>query len=479
MSTVKTTPETYSSSIEEVFSKQQKQSLLMRSENTKQRARRLKALQLWIEKNQKSIQDAIYRDFKKPAVEVNITEIYPVLTEIRHALENLNNWAKPAKVDAPLSLVGTTSYIQYEPKGVCLIIAPWNFPFNLAIGPLVSALAAGNTVVLKPSEMTPHTSELIDTMIGELFKEDEVRVFNGGIEISQELLKLPFDHIFFTGSPAVGKIVMKAAAEHLTSVTLELGGKSPAIVDQTCNLKDAAEKIAWGKFINNGQTCVAPDYVLAHHSVADALKEHLITAARQLFDSQKQGFDLSADYARIVNRKHYDRINELISDALENGAEIAMGGETKPDENFIPPTILTGVSENATVMEEEIFGPVLPIQTYDKIEEAIEFINGKPKPLALYYFGRHSSNKKLILNNTSSGAVCINDCVLHFNHPNLPFGGVNNSGLGKSHGWHGFMAFSNEKPVLKQRVGLTTSKTVYPPYNNRVRQIVNLLMKYF
>ena len=262
-------------------------------------------------------------------------------------------------------------------------------------------------------------------------------------------------------------------------MTLELGGKSPAIVDQTCNLKDAAEKIAWGKFINNGQTCVAPDYVLAHHSVADALKEHLITAARQLFDSQKEGFDLSADYARIVNRKHYDRINELISDALENGAEIAMGGETKPDENFIPPTILTGVSENATVMEEEIFGPVLPIQTYDKIEEAIEFINGKPKPLALYYFGRHSSNKKLILNNTSSGAVCINDCVLHFNHPNLPFGGVNNSGLGKSHGWHGFMAFSNEKPVLKQRVGLTTSKTVYPPYNNRVRQIVNLLMKYF
>lgn len=451
----------------------------MRSEKTKQRARRLKTLQLWIEKNQKSIQDAIYRDFKKPAVEVNITEIYPVLTEIRHALENLNNWAKPAKVDAPLSLVGTTSYIQYEPKGVCLIIAPWNFPFNLAIGPLVSALAAGNTVVLKPSEMTPHTSELIDTMIGELFKEDEVRVFNGGVDVSQELLKLPFDHIFFTGSPAVGKIIMKAAAEHLTSVTLELGGKSPAIVDQTCDLKDAAEKIAWGKFINNGQTCVAPDYVLAHHSVADALKEHLINAARQQFDSQKQGFDLSADYARIVNRKHYDRINDLIRDALENGAEIAMGGEAKPDENFIPPTILTGVSENAAVMEEEIFGPVLPIQTYDKIEEAIEFINGKPKPLALYYFGRHTSNKKHILSSTSSGAVCINDCVLHFNHPNLPFGGVNNSGIGKSHGWHGFMAFSNEKPVLKQRVGLTTSKTVYPPYNNRVRQIVNLLMKYF
>ncbi|MBL6447450.1 aldehyde dehydrogenase family protein [Fulvivirga sp. 29W222] len=479
MSTVKTPIETYSSSIGEVFSKQQKQSLHMRSENIKQRARRLKALQLWVEKNQKPIQDAIYKDFKKPATEVNITEIYPVLTEIKHTLQHLNNWTKPAKVDAPISMMGTTSYIQYEPKGVCLIIAPWNFPFNLAIGPLVSALAAGNTVVLKPSEMTPHTSELIDTMVGELFKEEEVRVFNGGIEVSQELLKLPFDHIFFTGSPSVGKVIMKAAAEHLTSVTLELGGKSPAIIDQSTNLKDAAEKIAWGKFINNGQTCVAPDYVLIQNTVADAFAEHLIGAVKQQFDSKKQGFDISTDYARIVNQKHFNRINELIKDALEKGAELIMGGEAKADENFIPPTVLTSVSDKAAVMEEEIFGPVLPIRTYENIDDAIEFINSKPKPLALYYFGKHSSNKKLILNSTSSGAVCINDCVLHFNHPNLPFGGVNNSGIGKSHGWHGFMAFSNEKPVLKQRVGLTTSKTVYPPYNNRVQQVVNLLMKYF
>ena len=451
----------------------------MRSEKISQRAHRLKVLQLWIEKNQKPIQDAIYRDFKKPAVEVNITEIYPVLTEIRHSLENLNNWVKSTKVDAPLSLIGTTSYIRYEPKGVCLIIAPWNFPFNLAIGPLVSALAAGNTVVLKPSELTPHTSELIDTMIGELYKEDEVRVFNGGVDVSQELLKLPFDHIFFTGSPAVGKIVMKAAAENLTSVTLELGGKSPAIIDQTSNLKDAAEKIAWGKFINNGQTCVAPDYVLVHQSISDAFTKQLTYAIERLFNSEKQGFNSSADYARIVNKKHYDRINDLIKDALENGAELMMGGEASADENFIPPTILTGVANNAAVMQEEIFGPVLPVQTYNSIDEAIELINSKPKPLALYYFGKHASNRKLILNNTSSGAVCINDCVLHFNHPNLPFGGVNNSGIGKSHGKYGFMAFSNEKPVLKQRVGLTTSKTVYPPYNNRVRQIVNLLMKYF
>lgn len=464
---------------QEVFKKQQTRAMALRTEKLNERARRLKKLQLWIEKNQKAIQDAIYRDFKKPALEVNITEIYPALTEIKHALLHLQNWAKPKKVDAPVSMLGTTSFIRYEPKGVCLIIAPWNFPFNLAVGPLVSALAAGNTVVLKPSEMTPYTAELIDSMIGDIFTENEVRVFNGGVEVSQALLQLPFDHIFFTGSPAVGRHIMRAAAENLASVTLELGGKSPAIIDETANIRDTAEKIAWGKFINNGQTCVAPDYVLIHPLVKNAFIDQLKLASQRLFDHEGHGFQQSKDYARIINDNHFDRINGLIKDAVEKGADIVMGGNLVADERFIPPTALINVAEEARILEEEIFGPVLPVVEYTSMEEAIQIVNSKPKPLALYYFGQRNKNKRMILNGTSSGAVCINECVLHFNHPNLPFGGVNNSGIGKSHGWYGFLAFSNEKPVLRQRIGFTTAKMVYPPYNNKVKSIVKLLTKYF
>ncbi|ELR72786.1 Aldehyde dehydrogenase [Fulvivirga imtechensis AK7] len=463
----------------EVFRKQRAKALTLRTERLNERTKRLKKLQLWIEKNQKAIQDAVYRDFKKPALEVNITEIYPVLTEIKHALLHLKNWAKPKKVDAPVSMLGTTSFIRYEPKGVCLIIAPWNFPFNLAVGPLVSALAAGNTVILKPSEMTRYTSELIDSMIGDIFTEDEVRVFNGGVDVSQALLQLPFDHIFFTGSPAVGKHVMRAAAENLTSVTLELGGKSPAIVDETANIKDTAEKIAWGKFINNGQTCVAPDYVLIHPLVKGAFIDQLKLASQRLFNHDGQGFQQSKDYARIINNNHFNRLDGLIKDAVEKGANIVMGGNLVSEDRFIPPTVLTDVAEDARILEEEIFGPVLPVVEYSSIEDVIQTVNNKPKPLALYYFGQSNKNKRAILNATSSGAVCINECVLHFNHPNLPFGGVNNSGMGKSHGWYGFLAFSNEKPVLRQRIGFTTTKTVYPPYNNRVKSIVKLLTKYF
>lgn len=471
--------EAVATAYKQVFDKQQAKVPAMRTEKLRVRIQRLKKLQLWIEKNQKPIQDAIYRDFKKPALEVNISEIYPVLTEIKHALHHLRMWAKPKKVDAPASMLGTTSSIHYEPKGVCLIIAPWNFPFNLAVGPLISAIAAGNTVILKPSEMTPNTSDLIDTMIGDLFTEDEVRVFNGGVEVSQELLKLPFDHIFFTGSPAVGKKIMQAAAENLTSVTLELGGKSPAVVDETARLKDSAEKIAWGKFINNGQTCVAPDYVLVHPAVKDEFINQLKQATHRLFNHSGQGFEQSKDYARIVNESHFERVSSLIKDAVEKGADIALGGNLIAEERFVPPTILTNVPDNARVLEEEIFGPVLPVLEYSSITEAVQAINNRPKPLALYYFGSHGKNKRMILNSTSSGAVCINECVLHFNHPNLPFGGVNNSGIGKSHGWYGFLAFSNEKPVLRQRVGFTTTKMIYPPYNNTVKNIVKLLTRYF
>ena len=478
MNEIETNTDSLIKTIDEVFSKQQKFALQCRTEPIKARAKRLKKLELWIEKNQKVIQDAIYKDFKKPGPESSITEIYPILTEIRHALTHLTDWASPTKIDAPISFIGTTSYIQYEPKGVCLIIAPWNYPFNLCLGPLVSAIAAGNTAIVKPSEMTPHTAKLIDDMIGELFTEEEVRVFNGGIEVSQHLLSLPFDHIFFTGSPNVGKIVMKAASEHLTSVTLELGGKSPAVVDERADLKDSAEKIAWGKFTNNGQTCVAPDYVLIHQSVEQGFIKHLKEAIEKFYNDSESGIINSKAYGRIVNEKHFERINQLIQNALNQGAELVRGGDTDPSDNFIPPTVLNNIPDEAEIMHEEIFGPVLPIKTYSTIEEAASYINSKPKPLALYYFGGNKKSRKHILTNTSSGGVCVNETMIHVGHPELPFGGVNNSGIGKSHGKYGFLAFSNEKPVLKQRVGLTNVKPLYPPYGTRVRQMIKILMKY-
>lgn len=478
MEKVKSEPEPSLSRISEVFSKQVKKSVELRSENIKQRLLRLKKLEQWILRNREAIQHAVYADFKKPKVEVDISETYAVTAEIKHALNHLKQWAKPRKIDAPITYLGTTSWIQYEPKGTALIIAPWNFPFNLAIGPLVSAIAAGCSVILKPSEMTPNTSALIDTMIGELFHEDEVYVVQGGVEASQALLDLPFDHIFFTGSSAVGKIVMGAAARHLTSVTLELGGKSPAIVDETANLRDAAEKIAWGKLLNNGQICVAPDYVLVASSQKEAFIAKYKAAAHQLFDKKLTGFQDSEDYCRIVNEKHYLRLTGLIEDALEKGANLEMGGTAKLEDRFIPPTVLSNVPKDAKIMEEEIFGPVLPVVTFDELNEAIDLINSNPKPLALYLFSSSRKNRNQVLQNTSSGGVCINDTVLQFSHNNLPFGGVNNSGIGKSHGYYGFLAFSNEKSILKQRTGFTSLKMLYPPYTRKVKKMIDIMIKY-
>ncbi|MEM8861937.1 MAG: aldehyde dehydrogenase family protein, partial [Chloroflexota bacterium] len=413
------------------------------------------------------------------AAEVDLTEIYPVLTEIKHAIAHLKSWARPKRVEAPLALLGTSSYIKFEPKGVCLIISPWNFPFNLTIGPLVSAIAAGNTAMIKPSEMTPHTSAMMERLVKDLFEENLVAMFQGGIPITQALLDLPFDHIFFTGSPSVGKIVMKAAAAHLTSVTLELGGKSPVIVDGDVDIKDAAEKISWGKFINNGQTCVAPDYLLVHESIAKDFTSALIKSTEKQFRGRAKSIEESSDYARLVNDKHFIRLVEMLDISVSSGTKVEFGGESNGTTRYLAPTIVSQVPLNSPLMSEEIFGPILPILTYKNLEDAISQINKFPKPLALYYFGRSKKNQKSVLHQTSSGGVCINECVLHFNHANLPFGGVNNSGIGKSHGRHGFEAFSNEKAVLKQRVGLTSSKFIYPPYTPSVKRIIDLMVRYF
>lgn len=443
------------------------------------RKARLNKLRDWVKGNREAIRQAMYADFRKPAAEVDTTEILPVLDEIKQALGNLDHWTKPKKVDAPLTMFGTRSSIMYEPRGVCLIISPWNYPFNLSAGPLVSALAAGNTVILKPSEMTPHTSSLIKKMCAEVFRQNEVTVIEGGTLVSQELLKLSFDHIFFTGSPSIGKVVMKAAAENLASVTLELGGKSPTIVTQSANVKEAAQRIVVTKFINNGQTCIAPDYVLVHERVAADLVKHLKEQIPLLFGGAGKKIAESPDYARIVNEKHFARLSDLLREAESKGAKVETGGAMDFSERFIHPVVLTNVSRQSRVMEEEIFGPILPVLTYSSLDEAIDYVNSKSKPLALYIFGSNRSEINRIKNETSSGSVCINDCAIQFLHPNLPFGGVNTSGIGKSHGYAGFLTFSNEKPVLRQRNGLTAFRFFYPPYTPGVQRMIDWVLKLF
>jgi aldehyde dehydrogenase (NAD+) len=381
------------------------------------------------------------------------------------------------KVRTPITFWGTKAYVQYEPKGSSLIIAPWNYPFNLALCPLISAIGAGCTAIIKPSEMTPHVSSLIHSMIGELFEENHVCVIEGGLEASQALLAQPFDHVFFTGSPAVGKIVMRAASEHLGSVTLELGGKSPVIISKNANLKDAAIKIASTKFINCGQTCVAPDFVLIPRSIRDEFVKHLQMAIGTRYACEGTRLELNPDYSRIVNERHFSRLNKLVADALTKGAIVASGGKSIPDDNFIEPTILTDVSTKMAVMEDEIFGPILPILDCEDLDTAIAFVNEMQKPLALYAFSKNANELSYIFQKTSSGGAVANDCVLHFLHPELPFGGINNSGIGKSHGHYGFLEFSNQKGVLHQRIGLTTASLLAPPYNKIKRKVIDLLSR--
>ncbi len=442
------------------------------------RVARLKKLRDWIHTNRLQIQQAMYADYKKPATEVDASEIAPTLLEIKHALQNIHQWVKPKKVDTPLEMIGSRSYIQYEPRGACLIISPWNYPFMLTFGPVVSALAAGNTIIIKPSELTPATAALITKAAKEIFEPETVQVVEGGVEESTYLLSLPFDHIFFTGSPSVGKIVMKAAAEHLTSVTLELGGKSPTVVMKSARIKEAAARIVAGKFLNNGQTCLAPDYILADESIVDDLIDEIKNHISKMYAPDKNPIEQSADYGRIVNAKHFARVKSLLTDAVEKGAEIVFGGNTASETNYLEPTILKNVSLQSRVMDEEIFGPVLPIVPYKNTNEAIAFINTLPKALAMYIFGGSKAEKEQFLKGTSSGAVVLNDCAVHFVQNNLPFGGVNNSGIGKSHGYYGFLAFSNEKPVMRQKHGFTSVGLFFPPYTPFVKKAMDWFLKF-
>ncbi|MAS38638.1 MAG: aldehyde dehydrogenase family protein [Flammeovirgaceae bacterium] len=444
--------------------------------SSSERIFKLKKLKKNILSNRDNIKNALKKDFKKNESEVDLTEIFPVIQEINHTINNLRKWMKDKYVKTPLTLLGSKSYIKYEAKGLVLIITPWNFPVNLTFVSLVNAISAGNTVMIKPSEITDFTSKVIRKIVDETFNKNEVYTILGGSDIAEKVLKLKFNHILFIGSPTIGKIVMKAASKHLASVTLELGGKSPTIIDEKVDLKSTAKRIAWAKFINNGQVCIAPDYILINKKLKNEFLKLLIENIKKLYSENPKK---SKNYCRVVNKKHFLRLNDLIDDAKKNKGKIHFGGKRDMDQLFIEPTILTDISEKSKIHNEEIFGPVLPIYDYKILDDAIDFINNKNKPLALYIFSKNIKNIHRIINETSSGGVCINHSTLHYSNYHLPFGGVNNSGSGRCHGIFGFKEFSNPKSIFKQLVKISPTDLIIPPYSRFKKKIINLMIKYF
>jgi aldehyde dehydrogenase (NAD+) len=414
--------------------------------------------------------DALVADIGKPRLDAYITDIAFTINEIDHTLKHLDSWTKVSKVKMPLTSRPGKATLRPEPLGTVCIIAPWNYPVQLLFGPLVPALAAGNTALLKPSEVTPSVSALIEELVPKYFDPSTVAVVTGGIDETTVLLQQRFDHIFYTGSGNVGRIVMRAAAEHLTPVTLELGGKSPAIVAADADIAVAAKRIAWAKFLNAGQTCVAPDYVLVDASVEDRFTTALADAVTSFYgDDPRQ----SNDYARIVNEHHHDRLMKLLDGGGYDATVI--GGTGDRASRYLAPTVLAGVKPDAAVMDEEIFGPILPVLPVSDVDEAIRFVNDRDKPLALYAFSSDDNTLEHIVANTSAGGVTLNHAVLHLTVADLPFGGVGESGMGSYHGKWGFDTFSHAKAVLDKPTRPDPS-LMYPPYTNIKKRIIRKFM---
>lgn len=447
-----------------VFASQQATALRWRHSTAEERIERIKRLRDAMLARREDFYAAFAKDYRKPEAEVDVTELMPVLDEMRHAIGRVKRWMKPSRVWPTSLMVMTKAWVQYQPRGRVLIIAPWNYPLNLCFGPLVSALAAGNTAIIKPSEMMPSVSKVMAEIIRDIFPENEVALFEGSLPTAQVLLDQPFDHIFFTGSPLVGKVVMAAAAKHLTSVTLELGGKSPTIVDASANLKTAAETLMWGKFLNGGQTCVAPDYLYVHASVKDEFVRECRTVLEARYGATPAEQKQSPDLTRIVNPRHAGRVAALLKDAVEHGATLLTGGDVDVDGCWVAPTLVEGAPEHSRLMQEEIFGPVLPIVSFTDLDTVIADINARPKPLAIYVWSHTQAHIDRVLQGTSSGGACVNHCLMQFVHGNLPFGGVNNSGIGNSHGHFGFKAFSHERAVV-QSSRIMLVRLFFSPYD--------------
>ena len=441
-----------------------------------QRKAMLKKLLSVILEHRVDIQEAMKADYSRHPLETDLAETWLVVKEIKFAIRHLDFWMRPKRVPTSIAFFGARAQINYEAKGVALIISPWNFPFNLSISPLISAIAAGNTVLIKPSEFVPRSSALIKAIVDEALPANVAYVAEGGLELSKLLLTLPFNHIFFTGSPGVGKLVMKAAADHLASVTLELGGKTPSVVDLGVNLKGVAEQIVYSKFNNNGQVCIATDFVLVHEKVKDDFIAAVESAIKKFYP--KEDFQLNADYARIVDGRHTQRIKAMVDDAAKKGATFCRPFNAEVEKNFIAPVVITDVKPEMDVMNDEIFGPILPITTFANHQELLAQLSASEKPLALYIFTSDTKLTKKITQEISAGAILINETLLHHFNSHLPFGGINNSGIGKSHGHFGFLEFTNQKAVVVQWSPLHISSLLRPPYGRLSKLISDFLLKY-
>jgi aldehyde dehydrogenase (NAD+) len=442
--------------------------------SAEERIGRLKRFRASVVAHRAELAEAMRADFRKHPTETELTEVQQTLAEIRHALRHVRRWMRPKRVGTPALLVGTRSEIRYEPRGTVLILGAWNYPVLLTMAPLVAAVAAGNTAIVRPSEKTPATTKVLGRIVADAFREDEVALVGGGVEVADALLRLPFDHFFFTGSTAVGRKVMHAAAEHMASVTLELGGKSPAVVDASANVERAAERIAWGKFINGGQTCVAPDYVLVHESRAAELLDALRRNVERFYGGTAEARRRSASFSRMIDDRAWARVAGLLERSVAAGARVEVGGETDAGDRYVAPTVLSGVTWEMPVMEEEIFGPVLPVLVFRSLDDALERIHARPKPLALYVFARDRAVADRVLRRTTAGGSVVNDVVIHLANPDLPFGGVGESGQGSYHGEFGFRTFSHERAVLL-RGRFSPAHLLHPPYTERVKRFARLV----
>ncbi|WP_347925731.1 aldehyde dehydrogenase [Pontimicrobium sp. SW4] len=450
----------------------QKQRAFFKSQKTKDVSYRiniLKKLKKEVINREQEVYDALKKDFNKSAFEAFMSEYGLVISELDLVLKNLKSWSKPKRVKSSMLTFPATDYIYKEPYGAVLVIAPWNYPFLLSIEPLIMAIAAGNTVVVKPSELTTHTSQLVTDIIQKVFNEEYATSVKGGVTVSTELLKQKWDYIFFTGSVPVGKIVAKAAAIFLTPVTLELGGKSPCIVDETVEINLAAKRIVWGKFFNGGQTCISPDYVIAHSSIKDRLIEAL---KDQIIKAYGENSRQSKDFPRIINKKNTNRLKEMLEDA-----SIVFGGECNVEECYVAPTIVDNPSLDSKLMQDEIFGPILPILAYKDNSDISRIINNYDKPLSLYVFSKNKQFTNHIIETYSFGGGAINDPLIHFGNHRLPFGGVGASGIGAYHGKHGFDTFSHRKSISKRGTWFDPPVR-YAPYNGKLK-LLKRMFKWF
>lgn len=442
----------------------------------KERIDALRQLDRALVKHKDDIVQSISEDFGGRAAEETVAlELFPALNELRHAARNLKSWMEPRHAAVPWQFWPARARVMYQPLGVAGILAAWNYPLFLSLAPVAGALAAGNHVMLKPSELAPRTAELMRSIIAELFPPDYVTVIVGDAETAAEFARLPFDHLLYTGSERVGRLVMEAASRNLTPVTLELGGKSPALIHPDYPLRTAAERIFAGKLYNAGQTCVAPDYVLLH----EESKDEFVAIAQQVIAAMYPRLVDNRDYTRVVNARHYARLLGLVDDARREGAqviEVNPGGEASNETNRVfVPTLLLNVRDHMAVMQEEIFGPVLPVVLYKKLDDALDYVNARPHPLALYYFDRNGKRVQDVLRRTMAGGVTVNDCMFHVGQPNLPFGGVGASGMGHYHGFDGFETFSKKKGVFLQS-RWTPLSLLRPPYGERARRILKTLV---